>query len=58
MAQIKGKNSIASINISKWVKNMSREKEVIFLVMNLDLKPHMVSLLLSSKRGHRATPLK
>ena len=58
MAQIKGKNSTASINIGKWVKNMSREREVIFQVMNLDLKPRLVSLLSSGKGGHCATTLK
>jgi len=30
MAQIKGKNSIASINMDKWVRNMSKEKEATF----------------------------
>ena len=29
-----------------------------FEMINLDLKPHLVSLLLLGRGGHRATPLK
>ena len=37
------KNSIASINIDKLVQNMSKGKRCDFQVINLNLKPHLVS---------------
>jgi len=58
MAPIKRKDSIASINLSKWVQNISKGKQGDFEVIELDLKPHLAALLSSGKGGHRATPLK
>ena len=37
---------------------MSKGEMSDFKIINLDLKPHMVSPLLLGRGGHRATPLK
>ena len=49
-------NSITNTNGEKWEQNMSKREGSNFKIINLDLKPHLVSPLLSGKGGHHATP--
>ena len=51
-------SSITNTNKEKWEQNMSKGEGSDFKIINLDLKPHLVSLLSSGRGGHHATPLR
>ena len=51
-------NSITNTNGEKWEQYMSKGEGSNFKIINLDLKPHLVSPLLLGKGGHRAIPLR